>query len=287
MYRMFCNLFNRATYFVHSSSYDIPLVYWWNPFGLDGVQNFGDKLGPEVVKRYFGLKYQYADIEKCNLVTIGSILNIVNDIEEIQNIDLPINVWGSGFIQPPNYVYCQKLRFCAVRGLLTKRILNLNTDIALGDPGLLASLVYPKRLIKSGSIIVIPHHSEIDLPIFRNISYLKNVKIVSPLNEPDVVVKEISQACCVLSSSLHGLIVADSFRIPNARLILSNNLTGGDFKFEDYNSIFDREQLVYKINQYSDISSICEEVIHKYKRIPNLNDIQHRLISAFPLDCYK
>ncbi len=48
------------------------------------------------------------------------------------------------------------------------------------------------------------------------------------------VCAEISACARILSSSLHGLVVADSYGIPNARLVLSNQIIGGDFKFRDY-----------------------------------------------------
>ena len=37
---------------------------------------------------------------------------------------------------------------------------------------------------------------------------------------------------------MHGLIAADSFCIPNIRIILSDNIIGKDFKYNDYYSVF-------------------------------------------------
>ena len=43
----------------------------------------------------------------------------------------------------------------------------------------------------------------------------------------------------IISSALHGLIAADSFFFPNRWIKLSDNLMGGDFKFNDYYSVYD------------------------------------------------
>lgn len=37
---------------------------------------------------------------------------------------------------------------------------------------------------------------------------------------------------------MYGLIATDSFGIPNRRIIASNKLIGGDYKFDDYYSAF-------------------------------------------------
>ena len=43
---------------------------------------------------------------------------------------------------------------------------------------------------------------------------------------------------CILSSSLHWLIFADSLGIPNRRIVLSDEIIGGDLKFDDYYSVY-------------------------------------------------
>jgi pyruvyltransferase len=54
----------------------------------------------------------------------------------------------------------------------------------------------------------------------------------------------------VVSSSLHGLIFADSLGIPNVWVKLSDKIIGGSFKFDDYYSCFgvERSPLVLKEN---------------------------------------
>jgi pyruvyltransferase len=65
----------------------------------------------------------------------------------------------------------------------------------------------------------------------------------------------------VLSSSLHGLVLADSFQIPNKRIVLSNNIIGGDFKFKDYYSGIDNEyRIPKKVQTLNDMFEASEDV---------------------------
>ena len=47
-------------------------------------------------------------------------------------------------------------------------------------------------------------------------------------------IEEILDVEFILSSSLHGLIAADAWGIPNARVNIKGTLYGGHFKFIDY-----------------------------------------------------
>jgi pyruvyltransferase len=52
------------------------------------------------------------------------------------------------------------------------------------------------------------------------------------------VLTEIAQCRCILSSSLHGLIAADSFHIPNLHIVFSDRPLGDGYKFDDYYSAY-------------------------------------------------
>ena len=59
---------------------------------------------------------------------------------------------------------------------------------------------------------------------------------------PKDVVNAISRCNYVISSSLHGLIVADSLKIPNLWVKSSDSIIGGEFKYHDYYSCFNVER---------------------------------------------
>jgi pyruvyltransferase len=63
----------------------------------------------------------------------------------------------------------------------------------------------------------------------------------------------------VISSSLHGLIVADTYGIPNARVNISNKLIGGNFKFKDYClSVSRKIDLGYQLNCETTLDEISQ-----------------------------
>ena len=56
--------------------------------------------------------------------------------------------------------------------------------------------------------------------------------------EPAQFVKEVASCRFILSSAMHGLICADSLGVPNKHMVLSDKVTGGNYKFRDYYSVF-------------------------------------------------
>lgn len=93
------------------------------------------------------------------------------------------------------------------------------------------------------------------------------------------VIEQINSCQSIVSSSLHGLIVSDAYRIPNVRIVLSDNIVGGDFKYKDYMAGVGRE---YN-NPIDGRNNISLDVVNSelsfYKCI-NFNP--QKLLNAFP-----
>ncbi len=62
----------------------------------------------------------------------------------------------------------------------------------------------------------------------------KHWRIVDLLDKPENVTKQIAGAEVVVSSSLHGLIVADAYDVPAIRMSGDNRIKGDGFKYNDY-----------------------------------------------------
>jgi hypothetical protein len=106
-------------------------------------------------------------------------------------------------------------------------------------------------------------------------------EIILPTDPPDVVISKISACKMIFSSSLHGLIVADSYSIPNYWIKLSDRLTGGDYKFKDYYSAIGKPPVQADLEQIFN-DEYLESLYESWTPIRNLKRIQQNLIGAFP-----
>ncbi|CCH85900.1 putative polysaccharide biosynthesis protein [Modestobacter italicus] len=188
------------------------------------VGNFGDLLGPMVVRemlRRAGLTSAVAD---GRLLSIGSVLHFARDGDV---------VWGSGVngksLDAP--VTARRLDVRAVRGPRTRAVLQergIAVPEVYGDPGLLVGQLWPREsLLRPGPrspVTVVPNLH--DAP-----AHARTPGLLDPRTDVGEVLARIANSDFVVGSSLHGIVVAESFGIP-ARLVRP----GAEplFKYEDY-----------------------------------------------------
>ena len=68
----------------------------------------------------------------------------------------------------------------------------------------------------------------------------------------------------VFSSSLHGLIIAEAYGIPNYRIKISDLIIGGDFKFDDYYASIGKKVKAIKIQGLNEFIN-DEEKLNSWK----------------------
>ena len=139
----------------------------------------------------------------------------------------------------------RKMHIFALRGYLSyNKFRNLNgvtlsKQVAIGDPGLLCcELLDFDKIEKKYDLGIIPHHYDKGSIFLKNIK-VRNSKILDIQEHPLKFLHNLAECRSVISSALHGLIAADSLGIPNLRMICSNKIHGGDWKYDDYYSAFD------------------------------------------------
>lgn len=199
-------------------------AYWWNQ-----VPNFGDRLTPLLLTWFSGLPVTYAPVASAQIVVVGSAL------EHIPR-GWHGHVLGTGRLLENSELHLGGATVHAVRGPLSAR--GIPGDFALGDAGLLASELVDidTRDIEVG---VIPHWSDTDLVNWQWVQALNPV-VISPMDDPLDVIATIGRCKKLITSSLHGVILADAFGIPRrteiARRFTDDPREGNLFKFRDYNS---------------------------------------------------
>ncbi|EWT02860.1 hypothetical protein N865_03080 [Intrasporangium oryzae NRRL B-24470] len=211
----------------HRSSFPtarIVRAYWW-----DGHANFGDALTPWLL-RPRGVVPVLVPPERAQVVGVGSILeHLPRDFSGL--------VWGTGLIAD-HRLELPNARFLAVRGHWTRERLGLTGGMAVGDPALLAATVLPRPVV-CWPLGIIPHADHHGDPVLRSFlaRHPGTVRFIDVRRGPDHVVREIASCAAVLSTSLHGLVIADSYDIPAAWATLTPPLIGDTFKFHDHESV--------------------------------------------------
>ncbi len=217
-------------------------------------KNLGDELNRDIL-RYMGIDYTCVNLEDCNLLAIGSLLSasqgIVSDTKPDFLPDGRIDVWGTGFIEEQkseNEFFTKRLNIRALRGKLSRSrseaALGCRLDeIALGDPGLLTSrAIRIDNAVKKYDVGIIPHYVDRESGELNNVRLRsKSFTIIDVQQDVQRICREMNECRLILSSALHGLIVADSYGIPNRWIRMSDSVIGGDYKFDDYYSVFDLE----------------------------------------------
>jgi len=243
----------------------VNLIYWKE----EGTSNVGDLLSEVIVNRILqkaGIDPEKEMAKQRQLAAIGSI---------IDRLVLPSTVWGSGLRTRLSKPHRVVLDLRAVRGPLSSAILEASGQIncpVFGDPGLLMPLFYsPRSRTYKDDLLVIPH--------FRHMDKYRGVhKCTSTLTEDWMgFIDDIYNSRLVLSSSLHGLILAEAYGVPTALL---PDLDADDFKYCDYYSGTGR---IFELQPVTVAQASYAEPI---PAIPDLYSIQKRLLDAFPFDLW-
>jgi pyruvyltransferase len=158
----------------------------------------------------------------------GKILSTGSLIHRIQAGDV---VWGTGAIKGLPVEVPATARVLAVRGPLTRRLLGAAAPEVYGDPALLLPRFYDEPQVVTYEVGVVPHY--LDKRYMRS---PPDPAILTIDVQADwrIVVDNIRRCRSILSSSLHGLIVAEAFGIPATWVSAGDRLPGGEFKFHDY-----------------------------------------------------
>jgi len=248
-------------------------AYWgW------GTNNFGDLLTPMLLK-YYGLSPVHAYERKARYVGVGTLLgHITTSYKGV--------IMGSGLNDPITKLF-PHAQIIGLRGKLSQQMLQLESQpIVLGDPGLLASRIFPERQAKKWVLGIVPHLSEKNHPIVKKWERQfkdKNVKFINVIQSPEKAIKEIDQCSHIFSSSLHGLVIADSLEIPNCRFIIegAHVYKYNDFRFDDYYSALNVEGTKIKVNGEETLEQIMSSMRDDFSMLEPMKDNLDMMFKKF------
>ncbi len=197
-------------------------IYYWR-----GKPNFGDRLNWSIL-RFLRANFGYRPPEEANLVMVGSVLEHLPE-------GWTGTVCGAGKLREDSQLDLSQARVLALRGPLTLAGVKLAPHHVpvLGDPVLLIT-DWIQQWGAKYDLGVVPHWSDTELR--KRFPYGTFIDVTDP---PEEVVAKISKCKRIISSSLHGIMVADAYGIPRqAELFAGAEKEGGDFKFRDYAALY-------------------------------------------------
>ena len=218
---------------------------WWATGPAPG--NFGDILTPILIKELFGYSctYTHRPFRGQTLIGVGSILN------KAENRTV---VWGSGAMRASDPIKRDAI-YLSVRGPHTRDLI-LNgggqCPSIFGDPALIMPKIYTPTKMKTYKYGLFTHYVD-----YEQVSaWYKDdpeVLVINPIHKnPLTVIEKMAKCEFIISSSLHGIIIAHAYGVPAVWAKHSDKLGGDGIKFTDH---------------YDSVGLTCEHV-EFYGKIP-------------------
>ncbi len=187
-------------------------------------------------------------------------------------------IWGSGS-KFPEHQSSLKRRIVAVRGPRTLELLRPRvSELTFGDPAILLPLLFPQtRSIGDGTlrrIGLIPHYVDSDILVPPQ-GDDKDWVLIDVQGDWRTVISLITSCDLVVSSSLHGIIVAEAYGISAVWVQPSDRIFGGTHKFHDY---FEGTGRSVECANWGEVRNRPEDFAVE---VPSLAGLQKALIQAF------
>lgn len=202
-------------------------MWWWE---RPHPGNLGDMINPYIVEGLTGIPPKFSNASG-RVLAIGSIIKFAKKGDK---------VWGSGAPAADQKIET-RAKYHAVRGPLTRQlVLEAGAECAevYGDPAWFLPVLYPDRKQrKTHRLGLIRHftHREQKLTLDPDV---REIEIIRAGRQGIEAFLDEMLACeAIVSSSLHGVIIANAYGIP-ARLATftesSRQIHGDGMKFQDY-----------------------------------------------------
>lgn len=254
---------------VHKQGPKTVQLEWWSE-----KTNIGDALSPVIVN--WMLEQNRLDPEKgrpAHLLAVGSVIGPAR---------FDAVIWGSGIMNAYNMANVIKHRWYvkydirAVRGPLTRAYLleaGYDCPEVYGDPAILMPLIYqPEEQTKKYPVSVILHFSS-DLEPGEDLH-----RIHVETDDYKAFIDQLVASEKVISSSLHGIILAETYGIP--AIFLNQGVSDQSLKYLDWYYSTGRSNIRMA-------SSLEEALAMEPMELPDLQLMQQQIQDAFPADLWQ
>lgn len=185
-------------------------LFWWK-----AKPNFGDALSSLVVAHMSSRPVVHAHVKDADLIALGSLLRVVSRNHQKLRASGKPWIWGSGMMAKVDPGFVKNVEVTLLRGPVSAGLLKLNIT-KFGDPGLLADVVVPNPPAREDRVGLVLHHEQVqDEALIQRLQADAAVDLIDPREDVREVCHKIASCSHVYSSSLHGLIVADSYGVAN------------------------------------------------------------------------
>jgi succinoglycan biosynthesis protein ExoV len=199
---------------------------------FSGHGNFGDELNAVLWPRLAA--EQFATADRIGFLGIGTVIGMPTPECDF------LHVFSSGVGYDRLAGWSVPRRIWCVRGPLTAHMLGADLGAAITDGAILApSIITEETSITEeagpadpAAVGVMPHWQSLHAPGWQRACDLAGFTLLDPIGEPAGVIRALRRMHLVLTESLHGAIVADSYGIPWVPICTSRNFSV--FKWMDW-----------------------------------------------------
>jgi len=197
--------------------------------------NFGDSLNTELIRLITSEKPQLVNNSFKNpdnediYMAIGSVLGWA---------DKNTIVWGAGKMSETDATMFKEApkKICAVRGPNTREEIikrGFECPEVYGDPALLMPNFFDPKIEKRYKLSIIPHAIDrVLIPeLKKTFSTAHFIDVTGGVYE---FIREIVRSEFIISSALHGCIMAYAYGVSYEHVKFSEKVLGNDFKFRDF-----------------------------------------------------
>ncbi len=244
------------------------------------AKNIGDQLSPVIFDYMInknGIDSQKEVKKTKHLLALGSLIAIG---------EFDATVWGTGLLTSASIgsIYkkrlFRKMDIRAVRGPITRSALisaGYSVPDIYGDPGCLMPLIYDNKVEKKYDASIVLHLNE-NSKNFMNFGGLHYISLAT--KDYKYFIDEIRASKKIISSSLHGIILAEAYGVPAIFLNTKGAVDDMLIKYLDWYYSTDRYEvkIAYCIEQALSMEPM---------QTPDLRTMQENLINSFPVDLWE